>query len=63
MQVLDGGSPARFNETVVRVDVTRNFHRATFTPSPRYEATVEESVAFGTELITVSAKDEDREVS
>ena len=61
VQVHDGGSPVRSNETVVRVEVDRNFHHATFSSS-RYEAVVEESVQFGHELVTVSAKDDDREV-
>lgn len=62
MQVLDGGTPARSNETVIRVEIDRNFHHATFT-SQRYEATVEESAAFGHELVVVSATDDDREVN
>ena len=61
VRVKDGGTPFKFAILTVKVNVDRNFKDPAWDQTS-YSKSVSESVIVGTSVITVTARDTDREV-
>ncbi|KAL5018742.1 hypothetical protein ScPMuIL_004464 [Solemya velum] len=60
VQAKDNGSPARVATSLVYVTVNRNFNNPTW-PRPFYSKEINENHALGTEVITITATDADKQ--